>query len=127
MPSSPNGFQLTDGDIEIVRFTHELRHATIEMLAALCGRSYTRVHKRVGKLTDRHYLVCLTRRPQKHVYGVGSEGAALLVQNGLAPRDLAEKRIRHSELKEIYIRHTLFVSAIHVQLAAPRPERPLGA
>lgn len=125
MPATRDGFQLMDGDLEIVRFAHELRHATLENLAAVCGRSYTRVHKRVEKLTDRRYLVCLTRRPQKHVYAVGSEGAALLVQNGLAPRELGEKRIRHNELKEIFIKHTLFVGAIHARLIILTRDSPI--
>lgn len=125
MPATPNGFQLVDGDLEILRFALELRHATIENLAELCGRSYTRTHKRVEKLTERHYLACLTRRPAKHIYALGPEGVAALIEQGYAPQELAGKRIRHGELKEIYILHTLFVSAIHAKLIVLARSTPI--
>ena len=115
MPTK-DGFQLTDDDTELLHFVHELRIATIDHLAALSGRSQKALSRRLLKLQENRYLACLTRRPQKHVYAVGAEGVPVLIEHGYAPQDLAEKRIRHYELKEIAIRHFLFVVDIHVKL-----------
>jgi len=116
MPATHDGFQLTDGDIQLLHAVHRVRLATIQHLVELSERSYTRTHKRVLKLTERHYLSCLTRRPQKHVYTIGPEAVPILIEHGFAPRDLANKRIRNAELKEIFIKHSLFISDIHVRL-----------
>jgi len=115
MPAN-DGFQLVSGDLQLLQHVYELRLATIEHLAALSGRSYKRTQERLAKLEDRGYLACLARRPQKHVYAIGREGVPLLIEHGYAPRELALKRLRHTELKELGIRHAVFVSDIHVKL-----------
>ena len=115
MPAT-TGFQLTPNDLAILQYVHELRIATIEHVASLTGRSYKRTQERLAKLQARRYLKCITRRPQKHVYTIGREGLAVLIEHGHAPRELAEKRLRDHELKELGIRHTLFVADVHVKL-----------
>jgi hypothetical protein len=47
---------------------------------------------------------------QKHVYGIGSAGKAVLIEHGYVPRDLAAKRLRCHELTEIGIRNSLFIA-----------------
>ena len=100
----------------LLQHVHELRLATIEQLAALAGRSYKRTQERLVKLEAHRYLSCVARRPQKHVYAVGSEGIEALIEHGFAPRELALKRLRHNELKELGLRHAVFISDIHVRL-----------
>jgi hypothetical protein len=50
------------------------------------------------------------------VYAIGSEGVEALIECGFAPSELALKRLRHNELKELGLRHAVFVSDIHVRL-----------
>jgi hypothetical protein len=115
--STSGGFQLTNGDVEFLRFAHEFRLLTIDSFAALAGRSYKNTHKRIQKLAERHYFLPITRRPHKHAYGIGHAGIQVLVHLGHAPAHLLKSRIRISELKEFFIQHELLISAIHVRLA----------
>jgi Replication-relaxation len=124
MPAT-TGFQLVPGDLFILRNVHELRLATIEHMAALSGRSYKRTQERLAKLEERGYLACVARRPHKHVYAIGSEGVRVLIEHGYAPRELATKRLRQTELKELGIRHAVFITDIHVQLIRLLPARSL--
>jgi hypothetical protein len=115
MPAK-NGFTLTSDDMELLRWTHELRIVTIDHLAALSGRSEIALWRRLRKLRERHYLTSVARLFQKHVFAVGSEAVPALIEAGFAPQSLAEKRIRHYELKEIGLRHSVFVADIHLRL-----------
>ncbi len=53
---------------------------------------------------------------QKQVYAIGSEAVPVLIEHGYAPQDFAERRLRHHELTEIRIRHSLFVADIHTRV-----------
>ncbi len=116
MPATTDGFELQNADIELLRSVHELRIATIDHLAALSGRSEIALWRRLRKLKDRHYLAAVARLMQKHIYALGSEGAPVLIEHGYAERTIAEKRIRHYELKEIGLRHALHVANVHTRL-----------
>lgn len=50
------------------------------------------------------------------MYAIGREGVPLLIEHGYAPRELADKRLRQHELKELGIRHAIFIADIHVRL-----------
>jgi hypothetical protein len=116
-------FQFCDTDLPILHYVFQLRLATIDHIAALVGRSYKQTAERLAKLEARGYLAVLTRRPNKHVYAIGREGIPVLIEHGYAPEELADRRLRQNELKELGIKHSLFVAAIHVkllQLAAAR-------
>ncbi len=115
MPAK-NGFELQESDIELLHFTHLLRLATIDHLAELSGRSVRALWGRLFKLKERRYLATVARFMQKQVYGVGSAGIPVLIDHGYAPREFAEKRLRHRELTEIGIRHALFIADIHARL-----------
>ncbi|SRR5579871_30875 len=115
MPAT-TGFQLVESDLALLQHVHELRLATIEHLAALSGRSYKQTQKRLAKLEERRYLACLARRPQKHVYAIGSAGIPVLIEHGYAPQEIAGQRLRQTELKELGIRHAVFVADIHVKV-----------
>src|ERR1700674_5627566 len=115
MPAN-NGFELQDSDIELLHSVHELRLATIDHLAALSGRSVRALWGRLLKLKERRYLASMARFMQKQVYAIGSEAAPILIEHGYAQRDLAAKRLRHHELTEIGIRHSLFIADIHTRM-----------
>ena len=93
-----------------------LRIATIDHLSALSGRSVRALWGRLLKLKARRYLTSVARFMQKQVYAIGSEGIPVMIEHGYAPRNLAEKRLRHNELTEIGIRHSLFVADIHARM-----------
>jgi hypothetical protein len=115
MPAK-DGFQLQDRDIELLHSVHELRIATVDHLAALSGRSVRALWGRLHKLQERRYLAAVARFMQKNVYTVGSAGVPVLIEQGYAQEDLAERRIRHRELTEIGIRHSLFIADIHARM-----------
>jgi len=115
MPTK-DGFQFNEGDLELVHHVHELRLAHIDHLAALTGRSHKALHRRLLKLEERRYLASITRRPQKHLYVVGSAGLPVLVETGFAPQEILSQWPRHSELKEIWLRHFLLTVDVHVRL-----------
>jgi hypothetical protein len=115
MPAK-DGFQLRDGDIELLHFVHQLRIAAVDHLATLSGRSVRALWGRLHKLQERRYLASVARFMQKNIYAVGSAGVPVLIEEGYAPEDLAEKRIRHRELTEIGIRHSLFIADIHTRM-----------
>jgi hypothetical protein len=110
------GFQLQDRDIELLHSVHQLRIATIDHLAALSGRSVRALWGRLLKLKERRYLASVARFMQKQVYAIGSEGTPVLIEHGYAPRDLAAKRLRHHELTELGIRHSLFIADVHTRM-----------
>jgi hypothetical protein len=115
MPAK-DGFEFTEGDLDLVHSVYEVRLATIEHLAALLGRSEKALRARVLKLKDRRYVAPVRRWMQKTVFGLGPEGQAALVEAGYAPREFAERRLRHNELKDLGIRHALFIADIHTKL-----------
>jgi hypothetical protein len=120
-----SNFQLNGGDVEILRVVHELRMAHIGHLRVLTGRSAKALSRRLLKLHQERYLSCITRRPQKHVYAIGPEAIPVLIEHGLAPQELERKRLRHQELKELFIKHSLHVVDIHAKLLVQTREGPL--
>ncbi len=62
------------------------------------------VADRLHKLRERRYLASVARFMQKQVYGIGSKSVLFLIEQGYAPSDLADNRLRHHELTEIGIR-----------------------
>jgi len=115
MPAQ-TGFQFQESDLAFLQYTFQLRLATIDHLAELSGRSYKQTQKRVAALEERNYLKLVQKRPHKHVYAIGKAAVPLLIEHGYAPKELSEKRLRENELKELGIKHAVFVADIHVKL-----------
>jgi len=115
MPAT-TGFQLVQSDLALLQYVYELRLATIDHLATLSDRSYKQTQKRLAKLEERRYLACLARRPHKHVYAIGSAGIPVLIEHGYAPQQISGQRLRQTELKELGIRHAVFIADIHVKV-----------
>jgi Replication-relaxation len=108
--------QLTPQDVEILSSVHELRIAHVDHLAALHPRNLKGLYRRLQQLHEARYLACLTRRPQKHLYAIGSEAVPVLIEHGYATDDLSRKRLRNQELKEIWLKHFLLVVNVHCAL-----------
>ena len=123
--SAKDGFQLQDSDIELLHFTYVLRLATIDQLATLSGRSVRALWGRLLKLKERRYLAAVARFMQKQVYAIGSAGVPVLIEHGYAARELSEKRLRHRELTEIGIRHSLFIADIHTRVLLQTKSGPI--
>jgi hypothetical protein len=120
------GFELQERDVELLHYSYLLRIVTIDHLTVLSGRSVRALWGRLRKLTARRYLVSVARFMQKHVYALGSEGAPVLIDAGYAPAQLTERRLRHRELTEIGIRHSLFVADIHARILLLTRSNPLA-
>ena len=110
------GFRLTEDDVEILRLIYHYRFLTIRHLMALTKRSYVPIHRRVLGLTRQGFLSRIDRRWEAHIYAVGKRGVAVLVERGIAPIELLSWRPRHSELKELFLKHELMVVDFHVVL-----------
>jgi hypothetical protein len=115
MPAK-DGFQLQDRDIDLLHYVFQLRLATIDHLSALSGRSVRALWGRLLKLKERRYLSSVARFMQKQVYAIGTNGVPVLIEQGHVPQDIRDKRLRHHELTEIGIRHSLFIADIHARL-----------
>jgi hypothetical protein len=113
---SITGFQFNERDAEIVQYIYQLRVATLDHLAALTNRSQKTLERRVPKLRDEHYLVRLKPRPHKGLYVLGPAGVSALIEGGYAPHELAGKRRRETEWKDLLIPHALLVAGIHAKL-----------
>jgi hypothetical protein len=123
--SKKAGFQLQESDLELLHFTHDLRLATIDHLSALSGRSVRALWNRLLKLKKQKYLSSVARFMQRHVYAVGTAGAAVLTEAGFAPGTLNARRLRHRELSEIGIRHSLFIADIHSRVLLETRSGPI--
>lgn len=115
MPAK-DGFELQFRDIELLHYVFQLRLATIDHLSALSDRSVRTLWGRLLKLKEHRYLSSVARFMQKRVYAIGPEGVSVMVEHGYAPKDLRDKRLRHHELKDIGIQHSLFVADVHTRL-----------
>jgi len=115
MPAK-DGFELQDSDIELLHCVYRVRLATIDHLSVLTGRSVRALWGILHKLKERRYLASVARFMQKQVYAVGSAGIPVLIEHGYAPKELSAKRLRHHELTEIGIRHSLFIADIHTRI-----------
>lgn len=116
------GFQLTPSDIEMIRTVYEYRFLRIEHVSALMNRSYKKAHGRLLKLVQNHFLARIELPFQKHIYVIGRAGISVLVEQGIASRELIEWRLRHHELKELFLKHPTDArrSPLHAGTREPR-------
>jgi hypothetical protein len=111
-----HGFQLTENDIAILRQVYRHRLLQIDHLIALTERPHKRLHRRLLKLIERGYLARIVLPNAKHIYAIGRAAAPILVEQGIAPKELIDFRIRHHELKELFLKHALMIVEVHAAL-----------
>jgi hypothetical protein len=115
--SSPSGFVLTKGDMEIFRLIYEYRFLRREHISALTGRPLKRLHRRLFKLLSTGYLTSIRLPQQKHIYALGRAALPVVVEQGTASPELVTERLRTHELKELFLKHEMMIVDIHVLLA----------
>ncbi|HLJ48450.1 MAG TPA: replication-relaxation family protein [Bryobacteraceae bacterium] len=119
------GFQLTESDIQMIEYVYRLRMATVDHLSVLTNRAYKKVHGRLYKLIEKRYLARIELPQQKHIYVIGREGIPRLVERGIAPKEALDWRLRHHELKELFLKHQLMVVDLHTILETATAPGPL--
>jgi hypothetical protein len=110
------GFAFAKGDLAILRAVHEYRFLRREHLSLLTGRDPKRLHRRLLKLVQDGYLATTRLPQQKHIYSLGRAGIVALVTEGVIKDETAFKRIRTSELKELFLKHEMMIVDQHVML-----------
>jgi len=125
MPST-GGFQLTAGDVAILTYVYQCRLVTIEHLIVLTGRSRRVVNRRLVKLTDQKYLYRKRSFPfMKYVYTINRAAATELVERGVASKETLDLRVRLHELTELFLRHALMLTDVHVALEVASRGSPI--
>jgi Replication-relaxation len=109
-----SGFQLTENDILRQAYTYRLLQ--IDHLIALTSRPHKRLHRRILKLIERNYLARIILPNEKHIYAIGPAAVSALVEQGIAPKELIDFRLRHRELKPLFLHHMLMIVEIHTAL-----------
>lgn len=127
MPSHSlkRGFQLTEGDVEILTHVYQLRLSTIDHLVALTGRPRFALNRRLLKLTENKYLYCKRRRFEKYVYTINRAAGSILVERGIASPEVVNLRVRLHELTDLFLSHALMLTDIHVVLKLVSRESPI--
>jgi hypothetical protein len=110
------GFQLAEGDFDLIQWCYELRFATIDHFIALSKRHRPALVRRIVKLLERGYLSRIIITGQKHIYTVGKAALTLLAERGIAPAEKLDARLRTSELKELFLKHALMIVDVHASL-----------
>lgn len=113
---SSTGFQFNDRDLEIVHYVYQLRVATLDHLTNLTKRSKKALERRLPKLRADRYLTRLKPRPHRGMYVIGPASIPVLIEAGYATDEIALRRRREAEWKDLHIPHALLVASIHVKL-----------
>jgi Replication-relaxation len=109
-------FSLAHGDMPVLKAVYEFRFLRRDHLSALMERPAKSLHRRLIGLVDSGYLR-VTRLPQqKHIYSLGREGISVLIAEGVIKDGSAFRRIRTSELKELFLKHEMMIVDQHVVL-----------
>jgi hypothetical protein len=114
--SSGKRVQLSPYDSQIFRHLFEHRMLRIDHLQLLTGRSYEALKHRLADLAGAAYVTCKRRPFQKHIFALGRGAVAHLVEQGIAPKELAAARVRHQELKDLFLDHFMMIVDFHVAL-----------
>jgi hypothetical protein len=109
--------QVSPYDSQIFRYLFEHRMLRIDHLQLLTGRSYEALKHRLADLADAGYVTCKRRPFQKHIIALGRGAVGHLVEQGIAPKEALIDRIRHGELKDLFLDHFMMIVDFHVALA----------
>ncbi len=110
------GFVLVPGDVEILRLVAEHRFLRREQLSVLVARHAKRLHRRLIKLEEHHHLKSIRLPQAKFIYGIGRRGVEVLVEQGIAPVERLQERLRTHELKDLFLKHEMMIVDVHVSL-----------
>lgn len=111
------GFRLTQGDIEILEFIYLFRLVTIEHLIILTERSRRTLNRRLVRLAENRYVYRRRSFPfEKFIYTINRAAAPILVERGVASKEVLDLRVRLHELTDLFLKHALMMTDIHVAL-----------
>jgi hypothetical protein len=65
---------------------------------------------------EQKYIARVVLPNERHIYVLAIAGVRVLVEEGIAPKEMIEFRLRHKELKSLFLKHTLMIVDIHVML-----------
>jgi hypothetical protein len=108
--------QVSPNDAQIFRHLFDHRMLRIDHLELLTGRSYEALQHRLAQLAGARYITCKKRPFQKHLYALGRGAVDHLVEQGIAPKELAGARVRYQELKDLFLDHFMMIVDFHVAL-----------
>jgi len=115
--TTQKGFRLTKDDVDILRFVYLCHLVTIEHLMSLTGRSRRTLNRRLVRLTEHKYVYRRRAFPfEKYIYTINRSAAPVLVGLGIAPKEMIDLRVRLHELTDLFIRHALMLTDIHISL-----------
>jgi hypothetical protein len=100
----------------MIQSVFKYRFLHIDHLSALMNRSYKKVHGRLLKLVRHHFLARIEIPFEKHIYVIGREGITVLAEQGTASRSVIGRRLRHHELKELFLKHQMMLVDLHCML-----------
>src|SRR5256885_512518 len=128
--SEPPAFQLTDGDVAIVRLLARHRFLRSTHIAVLVGRSLDRTNERLRGLFDTGYV----DRPRAHldyyptgsarmVYGLAARGARLLIERDGMDFANVEWSRKNRRAGRPFIDHQLEIMDFYVALQCALRDR----
>jgi Replication-relaxation len=112
----PDRLQITPQDREIFKHLYDHRMLRIDHLMKLTGRGRDALKKRLYKLRRHGYLACKVRPFKKHIYALAKKAVEELAGQGIASKEEASRRIRHSELRDLFLDHFMMIVDFHVCL-----------
>ncbi len=125
MPAK-KGFQLTEGDIELLGFVYQHRLVTIDHLVALTGRHWKAIYRRLPKLVERKFIQ--RRRDsstEKYIYAIGKVGRRELVECEILPEQGLDPLIPLNERSRYTLEHALMVTNVDVCFEVASRKSPI--
>jgi hypothetical protein len=129
---TPDHFQVTDRDVQLVRLVAEHRFLRSTHLSDLCQAPHKKVCVRLARLFHAGYLDRPPAQFERYrdgggsdalVYALGNRGVRLLAEQGVDAADVDWKRKNDAAGRQ-FILHTLAISDVRVALQRAIQQRP---
>jgi hypothetical protein len=106
---------IQDSDKDLLIYCQQLRFCTIEHLTSLTNRQPSSINRRLQTLIAEKYIyrIKFDNPNHKHIYTLDSNGYFYLAQKGIVSIEEVPHRFRLSELKPLFLQHTLFITDLH--------------
>jgi len=99
---------------------------TIDHLIVVTGRARRSLNNRLIRLVDQKYVYRRRLPFQKYIYTVNTAAVPLLVEQGVASKEIIDLRVRRlRELKELFLNHALMLTGIHLTLSLACKDNPV--
>ena len=108
-----------------VKIVWESRVVRIEHLQARTGRSYVPLQRRTLKLSSHAYLYVKKMPLRPHVFLLGRKAVPVLADEGVARPEHLFWRVGHSEITDLFLKHSLMVTDFLTMLKRASQDSPL--